>query len=422
MDFSSFLINTNRPLIGDLTFNTVEQIEEFVQFSLSKQVYTGIYVSIGGSTTIKPSPSSDQQYPALLKKWKSLDKMHSQLIIIIIDPELEKFPPAEPFYVEMNTLLPRTKNGNYFLGQLNISWNYDPTFNNVYHNYTDNVHIISIAASYFDFSKNYIDFSKPTIDGTILLPFLNHHAMVNDWFLYVNNYTGSDIQNIAEWCKTIQPELHEHTSHIIYGDCCQKSECLPDITSFQLNYPLMQRENGKVYIFNAIENTKYDLISLKYLREQDDFSKKDREIINKHVEYYLYDIRSYISMLINIIRASRVNLLKEGNPIEKMNFMISMNSHNLDHLNYTVFSTEYKNAVSTGNFEALIMLFAKIVKNKLISAFSILRLVNEQKTDLIENFISRLLIDQIDYLPNIVKNEYDSLISKGYSEFLEETI
>jgi hypothetical protein len=86
MDFSSFLINTNRPLIGDLTFNTVEQIEEFVQLSLSKQVYTGIYVSIGGSTTIKPSPSSDQQYPALLKKWKSLDKMHSQLIIIIIDP------------------------------------------------------------------------------------------------------------------------------------------------------------------------------------------------------------------------------------------------------------------------------------------------------------------------------------------------
>ena len=419
MDFSSFLINSNRPLTGESTLNSIEQIEQFVQLMLSKQVYAGIYVSIGGSTTIKPSPLSDQQYPVLLRKWKSLDKMRSTLIIIIIDPELEKFAPAEPFSVEINTLLPRTKNGNYFSGQLNRSWNYDPTFNNVYHNYNDNVHIISIAASYFDFNKNYIDFSKPTIDGTILLPFLNHHAMRNDWFLYVNNYTGSDIQNIAEWCKIIQPELREHISHIIYGDCCNKSECLPDMTSFQLNYPLIEREDGKICIFNAVENNKYDLNSLKYLRNQDYFSEKDREIINKHVEYYLSDIRSYISILINIIRASRVNLLKEGDHIGRMNFMISMNSHNLDHLNYTIFSSEYKNAVSTGNFEALIMLLAKIVKDKLISAFSI---ENEKKTDLIENFISRLLIDQIDYLPNIVKNEYDSVIFKAYPEFLEQII
>ena len=254
------------PLIGNRKLETV--VELYNLFEITKDQHfdnVGIFVSIGGGALIKTSGSNDQQYPPLMRKWRQVHPLNSCIIIIVIDPEMEKYPPSEPYNVPIGANLPRTKKNKYFEGQLCDYWSNDPNYNNVYHNQTLNIHIVSIGGAYYDFVDHYIDFTKPAIDGKELLPYLNHKAIENNWFLYVNNFTGDDIENIYAWCTNATPLIKSNLSHIVYGDADNKSKCLPDMASSISTFAFFE-DNKKIRIFN-IHNHLNELSSLKFLKE-----------------------------------------------------------------------------------------------------------------------------------------------------------
>ena len=259
-----------------------------------------IYISIGGaSNEYKENLKSDQQYPMTMRKLKEISP-HIKLIIMIIDPELINFPSHVVF--EENRKMKK-------------NWERNPVYNNIYHNYVDDIHIISISKIFIDVVHTEFNTHKyETLEGDKFLNIINNYSVMNKWLLHVNDFTGLSIEYMAS-CYDV--EFKDNLSHIIYGNCTRESECFIDMTD--LNMELMYfKEKDKVYVLN-INNYKDDLKTYYYFRN---IFLQYEKIIKLHLIKYLEKTVKNIYNMIGIIRylkylnsqpTNNENIIKIGN-------------------------------------------------------------------------------------------------------------
>ena len=165
----------------------------------------------------------------------------------------------------------------------------------------------------------------------------------------------------------------------------------------------------KIRIFN-IHNHLNELSSLKFLKEY--FCQDDQNIIDDHLRYYLDNARSFISSFINIIRICRrvIEIEKFMDKEERMKMVYSYNQNILKTIEHSIFAEDYDQAVKTCDFKLLREILIQMISIKLASVFTITKVIIDLKID---EFVEKILFDDIDKIVNLVKDYYDPIIQQG---------
>jgi len=174
-----------------------------------------------------------QQIPPFLENL--MEKLNFHFHIILIDPKLEN----PPYCTSTNA----TSDGLWYDDrQLDNGWIHN---NNIYHKQNTTIYTFREFVKYPPYhTKPCYDFENHMeICGLNMHTFfveLNNRAMRNGWFVVMHDYTGREMEHVANF---YDKQLNEHISHIFYGLCARFSGgCFIDLTNpmCQFSYKLCE--------------------------------------------------------------------------------------------------------------------------------------------------------------------------------------
>lgn len=201
-----------------------------------------VYVSIGSAANsikwengeLVLDAKYNQQFPECLQELKK-EYTDASLYILLFDPSIE----SPPYIV-------KDKKNITGLG-VDKLWEKK---GNMYFNKTDNISVYS--CSKYVTCDGYNE-NKVGENITVLFNKLNYMAIVNDWFLLVHDFSGRNINDVAEYYDSV---LEGHKDHIIYGIGYRHiGGCYMDLCNDTSKFVIESKKDEKIKIFNPYDHT-----------------------------------------------------------------------------------------------------------------------------------------------------------------------
>lgn len=294
-------------------------------------IYVGIGVAahmrtfekVGNKDICKLNQEYDQQRPVCLGTLKThlpFEPMHC----FFIDPCLENPPHIV------------TDSSGKRLGE---EWEVDKYDNNIYHNDTSNIHVYACrfcATHVSDYNRDELMKNNHRadllhyVDITKFLDTLNELAIKNKWFVLYHDFTGRDINPIANHYDDF---LGDHRNHIVYGiGMRQDGGCYIDLRKPECDF-YYTWSNDSIEVLNPFmyEGKLKELIQLtKYIA--DEIDAYTLKVIEEQIKVLIKSKLQFIlETIIEVFRkVSILRTRKDITPITEKQYSYFVKKYNIN--------------------------------------------------------------------------------------------
>lgn len=378
--------------------NNLIYLDSFIECIEKKnEKNVAIYITIGCASHMKKydpqkgwilEQQYNHQFPLCLQKLKNLQPW-SPLHIIMIDPMLEELP-----FIVMH------HSGN----KLDIGWEKDKHYENIYHNDISNMHVYTFRCSAINICTPNKDIFKQDdgyFDITEFLHKLNSKAIENKWFVLYSDFTGVKLKEIATY---FDPFLGDNRNHIIYGIGSRDNDgCYIDLTSPECNFYYTFFDDS-IQVFNPYVYDKNIGLAIeigKHIVECEDENTKN---------IILSQIKSFIKIKIYFILETVIEVFRQVSyKIKDNTFKIGMSEK------YRYFENTYHIDFSDPE-RRIYEIYVQVMDSLKIELRNFFGIFDENKdicNELVETIIKKLVSEKSVYnYQSIVREFINNIIGK----------